>query len=108
MAQIQNPSNIIMFSQMSLLEIAIKLKIGKLPNFTASVEDVYLQAINDGFTFIDLQNQHIFNYQEVYLFDGHRDPFDRVLISTAIQEDAVLLSPDAKFRLYGNVLKVLW
>jgi PIN domain nuclease of toxin-antitoxin system len=108
MSLIQNPANSILFSQVSLLEIAIKLKIGKLPNFTASIEDVYEQAVKDGFQFIGLQNQHVFNYAFVPLFDEHRDPFDRILISTAIQENAILLSPDAKFKLYDNLLKVLW
>lgn len=48
---IQNAANIIFFSQLSLFEIAIKQKIGKLPAFQATAEEIYNQALNDGFTF---------------------------------------------------------
>jgi PIN domain nuclease of toxin-antitoxin system len=108
MSVIQNPANEILFSQVSLLEIAIKLKVGKLPNFIASVKDVYLQAVSDGFNFIGIENQHIFAYDDVPLYDEHRDPFDRLLISTAIEKNAALLSPDSKLQLYNNLVKVLW
>lgn len=108
MSIIQNTANEILFSQVSLLEIAIKLKVGKLPNFIASIKDVYSQAVNDGFRFVAIQNQQIFAYNGVPLFDEHRDPFDRLLISTAIEEVAILLSPDSKFQLYNSLVKVLW
>ncbi len=51
MQQIQDISNTILFSQISLFEIAIKQKIGKLPLFQATISDVYEQAIKDNFTF---------------------------------------------------------
>ncbi len=51
MQQIQDTSNTILFSQISLFEIAIKQKIGKLPLFQATISDVYEQAIKDNFTF---------------------------------------------------------
>ena len=38
---IQDPENIILFSQVSLFEIAIKLKIGKIPNTTVTIEEIY-------------------------------------------------------------------
>jgi PIN domain nuclease of toxin-antitoxin system len=60
MKKIQDPKNIILFSQVSLFEIAIKQKIGKLPDFTSTIEEVYLQALNDNFTFLPVSNQHIF------------------------------------------------
>lgn len=47
---IQNPDNVILFSQISLFEITIKQTIGKLPSFYAKPQDIYEQAINDGFT----------------------------------------------------------
>ncbi|MDB5151930.1 MAG: hypothetical protein JWR54_681 [Mucilaginibacter sp.] len=59
MKAIQEQSNTIFFSQVSLFEISIKQKIGKLPAFYATVEEICQQAINDGFTFLTIQNQHI-------------------------------------------------
>jgi PIN domain nuclease of toxin-antitoxin system len=108
MNTIRDPDHIILFSQVSLFEISIKQKIGKLPSFYATVEDVYRQAIKDGFTFLSIQNQHIFNYDNVKLIEDHRDPFDRLLIATAITENAAILSADEKFKLYADLVTVLW
>lgn len=47
MEKIQEPSNTVFFSQISLFEITIKQKIGKLPEFTADISEVYHQAISD-------------------------------------------------------------
>ncbi|WP_316848197.1 type II toxin-antitoxin system VapC family toxin [Pedobacter psychrodurus] len=105
---LQNTENIVYFSQISLFEIAIKQSLGKLPNFSVTVEDIYNQAILDGFTFLAIENSAIFNYDKVPLLNEHRDPFDRLLISCAIQQDATLLSADEKFKLYSNILKLLW
>ena len=93
---IQESDNVILFSQISLFEIGIKQKTGKIPAFYATVEDVYLQAIKDGFTFMPIQNQHIYRYNKVPLLEDHRDPFDRLLIATAIEENAAILNPTKK------------
>lgn len=108
MRSIQEPSNIIFFSQLSLFEISIKQKIGKLPAFRATVEEVYNQAINDGFTFLSIQNNHLFNYNNVPLKEDHRDPFDRLLIATAVEEGAAIVTADEKFNLYADLIKVIW
>lgn len=108
MNSIQEPNNTIFFSQISLFEISIKQKIGKLPAFYATVEEIYNQAINDGFTFLPIQNKHLFNYSKVPLKEDHRDPFDRPLIATAIEENAVIITADEKFNLYAGLIKVIW
>jgi PIN domain nuclease of toxin-antitoxin system len=108
MKEIQKSGNTILFSQVSLFEISIKQKVGKLPAFYATIEEVYQQAINDGFTFLNIQNQHIYNYNKVPLLEDHRDPFDRLLIATAMEEKAVILSADEKVSLYPDLVKVLW
>jgi len=108
METIQEQSNIILFSQVSLFEIGIKQKIGKLPAFSATVKDVYEQAINDGFTFLPIQNKHIYNYNNITLIESHRDPFDRLLIATAMEENEAILSADEKFNLYPELIKVVW
>jgi PIN domain nuclease of toxin-antitoxin system len=91
-----------------LFEIAIKQKIGKLPDFTSTIEEVYLQALNDNFTFLPVSNQHIFNYLNIPLNAPHRDPFDRLLIATAHQENAVMITKDDNYNLYTRLIKVLW
>ena len=79
---IKNPGNTILFSQISLYEIAIKQKIGKLHDFKSDISEIYEQAIKDDFTFLPLQNSHLFCYKEIPLMIEHKDPFDRLLIPT--------------------------
>ena len=105
---IQNPNNTILFSQVSLFEITIKQKIGKLPAFYATIEDVYQQGIKDGFTSLNVKNQHIYNYNNITLLEEHRDPFDRLLIATANAEDLTIISSDEKLKLYPDAVKVIW
>ena len=90
------------------VEISIKQKIGKLPAFQVTVEEIYQQAVKDGFTFVTIQNQHIYKYNNVPLVESHRDPFDRLLIATAIEERAIVLSADEKFSLYGELVNIFW
>ena len=105
---IQNPENIILFSQVSLYEIAIKQKIGKLPDFKSDIIEIRQQAIKDNFTFIQLQNKHLSSYSKVPLHDHHRDPFDRLLIATAYEEEATMVTVDNNFELYRNFISILW
>ena len=107
MAIIQDPGNLIFFSQVSLFEMAIKQNIGKLPDFKADTDEIYHQALKDDLTFLSIQNKHLLNYQKLPLPDQHRDPFDRLLIATAHEEDAVVLTADKSFKLYPNFIKVI-
>ena len=108
MKLIQQPDNVIFFSQISLFEISIKQKIGKLPAFYATIEEIYAQAVKDGFTFLPIQNHHIYNYNKIPLLKDHRDPFDRLLIATALEERAIVLSADEQLRLYADIVNVVW
>ncbi len=46
---IKNPADIMFVSQFSLMEISIKLKLGKLPEFMVNVEFITSQLLSDGF-----------------------------------------------------------
>lgn len=108
MDKIQNPSNTVFFSQISLFEIAIKQKIGKLPDFTANLDEIYQQAIKDNFTYLPINNQHLYSYKKIPLAEQHRDPFDRLLLATAHEENAIMLSNDSNFKLYSWLIEVFW
>ncbi len=105
---LQDTSNTIFFSQISLFEIVIKQKIGKLALFSASIQEVSNQALYDGFTFLPITNQHIYQYSNIPLFEQHREPFDRLLLATSLSDDLVLLSADSNFSLYTEWIKVFW
>lgn len=108
MSIIQKPSNTLFFSQVSLFEIAIKQKIGKLPEFTADLSEVYQQALSDDFIHLPISNKHIFSYQRIPLLENHRDPFDRLLLATAYEENAVMLTADTNFGCYAGLVEVFW
>jgi PIN domain nuclease of toxin-antitoxin system len=108
MQLLQIGENRIYFSQISLFEIAIKQTIGKLPNFTATITEVYEQAISDDFIFLPIHNRHIEIYNKVPLLAEHRDPFDRLLIATAHAESLTVITSDKNFALYSDLARVAW
>ncbi len=108
MEVIQNPDNIIYFAQISMFEIAIKQSIGKLPDFQSDINEIQHQAIKDNFTLLQLQNKHLSTYNKVPFHDHHRDPFDRLLIATAYEENAIILTVDKNFGLYPDFVEIFW
>ncbi len=103
---IEDTENEILVSQFSLIELSIKLKIGKLPNFIISIDTFADTLVNDGFNILSITNQQIFSYQNVPFFDDHRDPFDRYIIATAYANNLTLISADDKFDKYASFIDV--
>lgn len=99
---ILNPNNTIYLSVISAWEIAIKVAKGKLelPNSL----DVLISesCIKDGFKILDLDVFSVLNTKD--LPNHHKDPFDRMLISQAIDNNLVVITTDAKFSLYKVTL----
>jgi PIN domain nuclease of toxin-antitoxin system len=105
---LKSTENEVFFSQISLFEIAIKQKIGKLPDFKVSISEIYEQAFSDLFTFLPILNQHLFQYQNIPLIESHRDPFDRLLIATAKEENLTIITADEKFSNYKELIEIYW
>ena len=106
-AIIESPDNTIFVSQFSLMEISIKLRIGKLPDFIVSIEYITNQLLLDGFTLLPVLNDHIFKYQSIPFLEEHRDPFDRFLLATALSEQIPIIAFDEKFALYRPLITVI-
>jgi PIN domain nuclease of toxin-antitoxin system len=104
---IEASDNIIFVSQFSLMEISIKLKLGKLPEFIVSIEYITTQLLLDGFTILPILNNHIFSYQSIPFLEKHRDPFDRFLLATALSEQIPIISVDENFTLYRPLVTVI-
>lgn len=104
---IANGTNEKWISQIVFMELAIKIKIGKLPNIKVSLEDVLKQSLADGFLHLPISNRHIFTYEHLPLFEDHRDPFDRFIISTAIAENMKIVTTDNKFVRYKEMVDIL-
>ena len=104
---LEDVSNRIFVSQISLIELAIKKNINKLPDFVPDMHIVAEQIIKNGFDLLKLTNEHIFAYQHLPLFQEHRDPFDRMLIATAMSDNLAIMTTDAKFYFYSTLIKII-
>lgn len=93
---IQDPENEILVSVVSLWEITVKARIGKL---NVTVDEVLSVLSDQGFERIGIEDAHLSALQQLPLH--HRDPFDHLLIAQAISEDAIFLSEDENAPLYG-------
>ena len=88
-AALSDPETIVLVSDASLWEIAIKVRIGKLKVSLASVQAA---IVADGFDRLPIARAHIGGIG--MLPSHHRDPFDHLLIAQAIIEAAVFVTGD--------------
>lgn len=95
-------------SVISLFGIAIKQKIGKLKDLPVSTDKLVEQLKRDSFELMPLAIRHIAMYDVIQLLDDHRDPFDRLILATALAEQISVISADEKFSRYRNVVEVIW
>lgn len=107
MLMLTDPNNIIYVSLISLYEIAIKQKTGKLPDLPVSVEDILSVAAQDDFKILPILENHISGYNRIPLHDTHKDPFDRLIVAIALNENLILISADEKFKLYTTQIKLV-
>jgi PIN domain nuclease of toxin-antitoxin system len=91
----------IVVSQISLFEIAIKQKIGKLPELDLPINELVERIELDNFNLLPLSVNHFDAYSKVPLLENHRDPFDRLLLAIAISEDIPIISADRNFEHYN-------
>jgi PIN domain nuclease of toxin-antitoxin system len=100
-------NNSIFVSQISLFEIVIKQTIGKLPELDTSINKLTKIIENDGFEILPLKNAHLSAYTTIPLLDSHKDPFDRLIMATAIAENIPVISADEKFRFYREFFTLI-
>ena len=94
---LKNFDNELFVSKISLWEIAIKMKIGKL-DIKMNFDDIFDILENNDLKLLDLSNKHI---AKTLLFDlHHRDPFDRMLIAQAKTENMTIITKDKSFSKY--------
>lgn len=96
--------NTLHLSMASLWELSIKISVGKLNTLGSSIEYFRQECEEQGIDIIPVRFEHILRTESLPLH--HRDPFDRLLIAQAIEEDLVILTDDAHFRRYN--VKTVW
>ena len=81
----------------SLWEIAIKNRIGKLPlplGIAGTISKVDILGVGH----IGISQQHIEIYNSLPLL--HRDPFDGIIIATALAENMTIITGDENIQKY--------
>jgi PIN domain nuclease of toxin-antitoxin system len=94
----------LIFSLVSLWEIAIKIKTGRLKTLGSSVSYIRDEMEAYGMQLLPIRYDHILQLES--LPHHHGDPFDRLLIAQAVTESLPILTGDEVFRRYG--VKVIW
>jgi len=84
-------------SIISAWEVAIKTSIGKL-DFVGGSEKFLDEMQKNGIELFNLKGSHI-KYVEQLPFH-HKDPFDRLLISTALAENLTIVTIDENIQKY--------
>ena len=103
-AALANQENECLVSMVSAWELAIKAGLGKL-KLTLPVKRYVVEHIAaNGFRMLDIRMAHVGRVET--LESHHGDPFDRLLIAQALEEEIPIVTADPIFRKYG--VKRIW
>lgn len=98
LASLNDAGNELFVSIVSIWEIAVKCRVGKLK---ADIE-VLLAGLAPAskIKLLDLRPPHVTTLMGLPFHDRHRDPFDHLIIAQAISEGMTLVTHDANASLY--------
>ena len=89
-------------SAASIWEIAIKSKLGKID---ADAEEMARAIDTSGFIELPVSSLHAARVVKLSNDNGHKDPFDRLLVAQSMVEPLVLLTADPKLSSYGGLVQ---
>ena len=95
---IDNPDISIYVSSVSLWEIAIKMNLNKL-DCSMTLDELIKIVESHDFNIIQIENEYLEKLSELPFI--HKDPFDRMIISTAISEDLTIITVDDNIQKYN-------
>lgn len=98
-AAIENVDNMIIVSAASAWEIAIKFRIGKLPEVAHLVENFTAEIGIEGFQLLPISIDHAI--RAGMLPQIHKDPFDRMLLAQCQAENLAIVSNEELFDRYA-------
>ena len=95
---IRDPDNEVYLSAISVWEILVKYQLGKLP--LPEHPETYLPKQRDLHQILSLALDESSVAQLAKLPPLHRDPFDRMIVCQALQNDLTIATVDAAVRAY--------
>ena len=99
---LEDPETVRIVSPVSFSEIAIKANRGLTPLTREHIEKLIIDL---DLTVLPITAEHSFRL--FGLPSHHGDPFDRMLIATALAEDVAIVASDREFKKYKGV-RVIW
>lgn len=102
--RLSSPANDVLFSAVSIWEIAVKVQVGRIA-LPVSPEEIITAAVQMGFLELPVRAAHAAAVHRLPLY--HRDPFDRMLIAQAVAEPARLLTVDRALERYSELVDVI-
>ena len=94
-------------SVVSLWEMSIKIKLGKL-DIKRSISDIEDICNKNGIEIIPIKASHMDMSMSFPLLQDHKDPFDRLIMAVAKSEKMVLISTDERVRRAEYAVDVIW
>jgi len=104
---LHDPANLVLLSVVSVWEMQIKSRLGKLPlrvPLRVPLSQIVAQQQANGLRILAVTLEHVLAVAS--LPNVHKDPFDRLLVAQANVEGAELLTADAIFDKYP--VRVWW
>jgi PIN domain nuclease of toxin-antitoxin system len=101
---IAETKNTLLVSAASAWEIAIKVRLGKLPTAVDLTADFSGQIEREGFHLLPISAEH--GIRAGLLPGPHKDPFDRMLIAQTQAENIPIITNETVFETYG--VRRLW
>lgn len=101
---IKSDEVVVYVSSISALEIAIKVRIGQLPEMRERVHQFHEGVRDDGFHHLSVRDDH--SVRAGLLPGPHRDPFDRVIAAQGLMEQLPVMTRDPQFAKFG--CRTLW
>jgi PIN domain nuclease of toxin-antitoxin system len=97
-----DPENELLFSVVSIWEIAIKSGLNR-PDFQVDTRMLRRRLIDNGYRELPILSEHVVAIDTLPPF--HTDPFDRLLIAQASIEGVMLLTEDAIITQHPGAIK---
>ena len=102
--ELQADRHDVLISQASLWEMAIKVNLGRL-SVDLSVLEREVPAQH--FQWLPINNEHLLEVSKLETIEGHRDPFDRLLVAQSRVEPLLLFTCDRTLQAYGSCVRLI-
>ena len=101
---LENSENRRLVSIASLWEIAIKMKLGSLPTEGLTLRMIADELTEQEFAILPVRLEDLLQLERLPTL--HRDPFDRILVSQALEEGIPMLTKDTAIQQYS--IETIW